>query len=86
MMKKALALAALGAPFMAFAEGETYSNTVTVSGLWNYLSTNFGSIVNETFDKLATPIGIVISVTFVMAIFFLSVGLIRRGLSGRFRG
>lgn len=69
-----------------FAEGATYPDTVSVSGLWDYLSTNFGKIVNETFDKLAAPVGIVISVVFVMAIFFFSVGLIRKGLTNRFRG
>lgn len=74
-MKKALALAALGAPFVAFAEDET----VTVSGLWAHMSGNFGTLINDCFTALETPVGIMLIVALTMSVFYFVVRGLKRG-------
>lgn len=76
MKKKALALAALGAPFAAFAEGD---QTVSISGLWGHMSGNFGTMINDCFTALETPVGIMLMVALTISIFYFVVRGLKRG-------
>lgn len=76
IMKKALVLAALGAPFAAFAEGD---QTVSISGLWGHMSGNFGTMINDCFTALETPVGIMLMVALTISIFYFVVRGLKRG-------
>ena len=76
--KLALALAAIGAPFAAFAEGEP-----TVSSLWTALGVDLGSIFTSVFSAMASPVGVVIMVVFVMALFYFVLKLGTKAINKR---
>lgn len=77
--KLALALAAIGAPFAVFAEG----NAPTVSSLWQSLGVDLGSTFTSVFSAMASPVGVVIMVVFVMALFYFVLKLGTKAINKR---
>ena len=82
-MKNAMVLAVLGvfASISAFAEGET--TTVSVSDLWSALGINFSTQMTQVFTALQTPVGVVVTVVFVMAIFWFCLRMAKSAINKR---
>lgn len=77
IMMAVMALMALSP--LAMAEG----SDPTVSSLWTALGVDLGSMFTSVFTALASPVGVVITVVFVMALFYFVVGLGRKALNKR---
>lgn len=79
-MKLLMALALiLGAA--AFAQEAT--NPPTVSELWGDLGINFGTQIRNVFQALASPVGTVVAVVFVMAVFWFCLRMARNAINKR---
>lgn len=78
MKKKLAALFALSALPMFAAEGDT-----TVSSLWQALGLNFGTKMTEVFTALAVPVGVVVTVVMVMAVFWFCLRMARNAINKR---
>lgn len=59
----------------AFAETVNGTTQVSMSDLWTSLGVDLGSIMTNVMTTLAGPIGVVISVVFVMTILYFVVWL-----------
>lgn len=57
--------------------------TNEVSDLWSSLGINFGDFFEKVFEALKNPIGTILAVVFVMAIFYFCVRMARTAINKR---
>ena len=81
-MKFLMALSLLGLALVSRAEGETQT-VPTVSELWGDLGINFGTQIRNVFTALASPVGTVVAVVFVMAVFWFCLRMARNAINKR---
>lgn len=79
LKSKALAvLALIGVVSVASAQD---ASTNEVQSLWGDLGIDLAAFFSDVFEALSTPVGVILAVIFVMAIFYLVVRLARTSIS-----